>query len=264
MRARPSLTAEIVCALRGASDLDPFATDFLSAPMRAGMRAYRLAVRAGVPDLTLGLGPSVVARHRYIDAAMLEAIEGGARQVVLLGAGYDARPWRFREALRACTVYEVDHPATAARRARQAARLPEVGARRVEVDFAIEDFSVQLAAAGFDPRVPAFFAWEGVSMYLPRPAVQGTLHRIQASSAPGTRVAFDLYDGDRHAAGLSERAAAITLRALGEPLVFGVSPKQAPTLIRDAGLTPLEVVRTTDLPGGGHRGLYVATAEVPA
>lgn len=264
VRTRPSFTAEIVCLLRGASGLDPYAAGFLSPPLRAGMRVYRVARRVGMPDLTLGMGPSVVARHRYIDAAMLDAVRAGARQVVLLGAGYDARPWRFRDELAACTVFEVDHPATAGRRRERAAHLPDVGARHIEVDFAVDDFAVRLGAAGFDSGVPAFFAWEGVSMYLPRAAVVGTLSRIGHGSAPGSRVAMDLYDVDPDAASLTERAALVTLRALGEPVVFGVAPRQAPALIRESGLAPLEVMGPTELCGEGHRGLYVALAEVRA
>ncbi len=232
--------------------------------MRVGMRVYRAVRRVGVPDLTLGMGPSVVARHSYIDAAMLDTIRAGARQIVLLGAGYDARPWRFRDDLAQCTVFEVDHPATAGRRRERASRLPDVGARRIEVDFQVDDFAIRLQEAGFDPSVPAFFAWEGVSMYLPRAAVLGTLARIGRTSAPGSRVGLDLYDVDPDLASLTERTALMALRALGEPVVFGIAPEQAADLVREAGLEPIGVVGPSELCGTGHRGIYVALAEVRA
>ena len=264
VKSRASFTAEIVCLLRGASGLDPYATAFLSPPMRVGMRAWSAARRWGLPDPTLGVGPSVLARHRYIDGAMLAAIDGGARQVVLLGAGYDARPWRFGDALARCTVFEVDHPATAARRRQRAARLPDTGARQVVVDFAAEDFTVRLADAGFDPEVPAFFAWEGVSMYLPRESVVGTLKRIARSAAPGSTVALDLLHIDRDRRHPVERLAITALRALGEPVVFGIPVEHAAALLEEAGLAPTEVRQPDALCANGHPGMYVALARVPA
>ncbi len=267
-RRRASLTAEVVCALRGAAGIDPMAPQFLGPAMRGGMWAWRRARALGLPDLSRGLEPGVVARHRYIDEALLDAVGGGARQVVLLGAGYDARFWRFADALRDCALFEVDHPATAAARADRATRLPDVGARRVAVDFEVDDFAPRLEAAGFDRDVPAFFVWEGVSMYLPRGSVVSTLGRIGRLAARGSRVGFDLMAGDHHDAPLVERLAHAALRAVGEPLVFGVAPADAGELVGEAGLRVLEVTGVPELCGRwgydpGHRSMYLVLAEIP-
>ena len=50
-------------------------------------------------------------RTAAIDAAIRDAIAGGATQLVILGAGYDGRAWRMPE-LAGVKVFEVDHPAT--------------------------------------------------------------------------------------------------------------------------------------------------------
>ena len=47
-------------------------------------------------------------RTRYIDQKMLDAIKAGATQVVILGAGFDSRAYRFRQQLANVKLFEVD------------------------------------------------------------------------------------------------------------------------------------------------------------
>ncbi len=253
--------------IRAVSGRDPYADSLLAAPSRAVVRAWGLGRRLGLPTnaLTLGLEAGVIARHRFIDEALVEALRGGVRQVVLLGAGYDARPWRFAEW--GARVFEVDHPATAAVRARRAQRLRPSGSIRVQVDFARDDFAPALLEAGLDPERPSFFVWEGVSMYLPATSVQGTLRRIGRLGAPGSRVAFDLIAGSMQDSGLIERAGRSILNLIGEPLVFSVAPDELPRLLEDAGLRCLEFVPVPQLCqryglGPGHRLMSLVHAEV--
>ena len=61
-------------------------------------------------------GPGVMGfltvRERHIDEYLKTCLAGGARQVVILGAGYDASAYRFEEFRRGVKVFEVDNPAT--------------------------------------------------------------------------------------------------------------------------------------------------------
>ncbi len=43
---------------------------------------------------------------------------------------------------------------------------------------------------GFDPKLPTFILWEGVTMYLDDEAVEATLRQV-AQLAAGSRIAFD-------------------------------------------------------------------------
>jgi methyltransferase (TIGR00027 family) len=67
----------------------------------------------------------MAARTRFFDSGLLHACERGVGQVVIVGAGYDGRPLRFRRP--GVTFYELDHPAT---QADKRARLAEVAAMR--------------------------------------------------------------------------------------------------------------------------------------
>jgi len=245
MRDQASNTAEFVCLMRALGPDDPYAARLLSRPLRRAERVWRRLDALGVPvdAATLGLRALINARHRFIDEGLSDALAAGVTQVVLLGAGLDARPWRFADGLAGRALFLVDHPATAARRASRARRLPPIDARRVDVDFAREDFGDALLSAGFDPDRPAFFAWEGVSMYLERATVEAALRRLRALCAPGSALAFDLWRPD--AGGWPVRGVvALGLRGLalwGEPVRFGLPTADVAAFVRAAGFEPARV-----------------------
>src|SRR5206468_1072046 len=53
-------------------------------------------------------------RTKRFDAALLDALQNGARQVVVLGAGFDSRAYRFQSQLRGVRFMEVDYGPTQA------------------------------------------------------------------------------------------------------------------------------------------------------
>jgi methyltransferase (TIGR00027 family) len=214
---------------------DPYAHWFLRPLARAA-----LAYEGAVPDLgrtaewaSDGLIRFVVGRHRYMDDALGRALRTGIDQVVVLGAGYDMRAYRFSRALGERPLFEVDHPATSRRKARIIARharvLPAADVRRVEVDFETQSFRDELRKAGFRERRRSFFVWEGVSMYLTRSAVKNTLQTLHAMSGTGSHVVLDLwYLPDEHdLMSAARRFSSNLLALLGEPVTFGLHPEEA-------------------------------------
>lgn len=244
---RPSRTAEAVCLARALERArppavrildDPHAAAFLDpaplAPALAEAAARVTPLTAGLP-LTR-LATFVVARHRWLDDALLDALPT-VEQVVILGAGYDTRAWRLAAALGDRPVWEVDHPATAARKR---ARLPAAGldparVRAVTVDFRHQRLVDRLAEAGFPRGRPTFFTWEGVTMYLSRAEVLATLRDLAALGGPGSTVALDLWTPAEGLFGAAERLGGRALELLGEPLRFGLPPHAVPVLFAEAG-----------------------------
>ena len=47
-------------------------------------------------------------RTRYVDQWLEDAVKAGAKQVVILGAGFDSRAYRLRQMLKDTRVFEVD------------------------------------------------------------------------------------------------------------------------------------------------------------
>ncbi len=139
------------------------------------------------------LRASIVVRGRYAEDALADAVARGVRQYVLLGAGLDSFAYRSPLVGTGLRVFEVDHPDTQ-RRKRE--RLREAGIDVpdavvfVPVDFERETFVDALGGAGFACDEPAFVSWLGVTLYLERSAVVGTL-AAAARLAPGSEIVFE-------------------------------------------------------------------------
>ncbi len=99
--------------------------------------------------------------------------ENPIRQLVILGAGYDTRPYRL-ETLQDVAVFEVDQKFMSSEKQAKCANLSNKCKELVHlsVDFNNEDVSrLLLNCAKFDPLLPTLFLWEGVQVYLPDESV---------------------------------------------------------------------------------------------
>jgi methyltransferase (TIGR00027 family) len=154
-----------------------------------------------------GLYGWIEARTRFFDDVIVAALADGITQVVILGAGYDARALRFRtEGVR---FFEVDHPAT---QRDKRARLAAVDAPLGGIDFVAADFTQPglgdaLANAGHDVTARTQFMCEGVLRYLPEDAFRGLLHVSAERAAPASRFAASISTRERDAAGEADRLA---------------------------------------------------------
>ncbi|MGH7330049.1 MAG: SAM-dependent methyltransferase, partial [Polyangiaceae bacterium] len=236
-RGSSSRTAEWVSAWRGLAGLgrdgvapDPIAKHLVSTPYRALLTAAEHAPRiaratnAVLDTVTGGLWRHLPLRTRAIDDALSREIANGTRQVVLLGAGLDARGYRLA-ALEPCTLFEVDHPATQATKVHNTRNLSKIPReiRYVKVDFEKDDVGEKLEACGFDASAPAVFVWEGVTMYLEREAIEKTLATLRRISRRPSCLLATYFD--EKAAVLTRHARPI-LSLAGEPLRSSFSPEE--------------------------------------
>jgi methyltransferase (TIGR00027 family) len=285
LQLRPSLTAEAVTMARALEHLkpadqrvvdDPWAKLFLSRPARRALAAWSGSLTGRV---LRALGPSgttyVPLRHRFIDDHLTAALAGGAAQVVLLGAGYDTRPYRFAEQLAGRPVFEVDLAAISRAKAaiieRHAAEFPTANVVRVEIDFEHQQLHDTLRAHGFGQGEPTFFVWEGVPMYLTRAAVKATLDAVHDLSGDGSMLAHDMWHlvDDPGPLGTARRSAPSALSLIGEPVTFGVHPEDYEHLLARHGFRVVDLAMASDLqaryaPGSAalvDSSLYVLAAE---
>lgn len=246
---RPSLTAAVVAFARGVGLRgevpDPIAQRLLPAPVaqllavvaRAG--GARAAIRPAVRTLSLGMVDHVTLRTHAIDEALRAAIARGLDQLVILGAGLDARAWRMPE-LERVDVFEVDHPATQAyKRAHCPPERPL--ARSVElvaVDFERQRVGDRLAASGHDASRPTFWIWEGVTMYLERVAVIASLGEVTSRSAVGSEIAVTYLLPDVVPVPALEGPSMALFRGLGEPLHGALPREEMLGLLTGASFVP--------------------------
>jgi len=198
--AQPSQTALRVVLRRAAHQLyddhplvfeDPLAVRILG-PHAAELERTpgRLANRKPRPH-SVAMRAFVVARSRYAEDLLGQAVEHGVTQYVLLGAGLDT--FAHRNPYPALRVFEVDHSATQQwkRELLHQANLPEPQRLTyVPVDFEHQALGAELLSAGFDPTVPTFFSWLGVVSYITLEAFRKTV-RFLAEQPAGTGVVLD-------------------------------------------------------------------------
>ena len=179
------------------------------------------------------------ARTKCFDALWVDALAAGARQFVLLGAGFDTRGYRFADRLGGARVFEVDHPLTSAEKQRRLRRVigaPPDHMTYVPIDFVRQGLADRLASSGFDPTRRTFFLWEGVTPYLTADAVDATLALV-ARAAPGSSIAFDYIHRSTLVDPSADAKKQLDLaRKQGEPYEFGVDPPDLAPLLERHGL----------------------------
>jgi methyltransferase (TIGR00027 family) len=182
---------------------DPWAARFVEAartepplPTRSGARwpdrERHGDARTAVDEFWASFVTVQGLRSRVIDDALARAVAGGVTQVVILGAGLDARAYRL-DWPAGTTVYEIDRPGIGAYKdwvlAAYGAQ-PRARRHRVPVDLA-DDWPGALRGSGFRPGLPSAWVVEGLLPFLP-PAVERELLRdLTALAGPGSSVVVE-------------------------------------------------------------------------
>jgi methyltransferase (TIGR00027 family) len=203
---------------------DPYGARFAPPTMRAMIRMPALA-RAGLKRSIVYMQ----VRTRVLDDALHEFVRSGGDQVVLLGAGFDCRALRFAQELARATVFEVDHPATQAKKREHLH--DDVGAHTEYVAWDFEqrntsDLPAALAGYGHQKTKRTLTIWEGVTMYLTQDAIDASVRAVAAYSAPESRLAFTYFDRTFSSRPtLRQRLARQVVASVGEPFRFGWAPE---------------------------------------
>lgn len=130
--------------------------------------------------LASGAPQHFVLRKRAIAEQVASCLAAGARQVVVLGAGFDALALHLARERTEITCFEIDAPSMH-RHKMQIARehfgqLP-ANFYGVGNDFAKRSLHAALSAhPAFVPEKPTLFVAEGLMMYLPQAAVETLFH----------------------------------------------------------------------------------------
>ena len=175
--------------------VDPYASAFVAAGAHAAESTQRFLDMPFFRD-------GIRLRTRYLDDCVRDGLAAGLEQLVLLGAGFDARGLRMTEVeARRANVFEVDTPYQLDRKRRVLAsagvKLP-AHVRYVPFDFDTTDLEDvlrgALEAAGFRSGAGAMFVWEGVIGYIDDAAIDRSLRFMVSTGGPRSRVAFTFVD----------------------------------------------------------------------
>ena len=262
---QPSRTAEYRALFRAVETAeradrrlfdDPLAAAFLTGRLKALAAFARLPAIGRLATYFLDLGwprtrSSAVVRTRLIDDLVRQAIRSGARQALLLGAGFDSRPYRLEE-LRGVPLFEVDHPSTQrAKRQRLQTHLGPLpgNVHFAPVDFEKDDLETTLMHAGFDTTVATVAVWEGVVSYLTPAAVDQSFRTLARILSEGSHLIFSyVHQGalDGSVAFREARRWKSSVRSSGEPFIFGFDPAGLADYLRPRGFALVSDVSTAE------------------
>ncbi|HEX3049576.1 MAG TPA: SAM-dependent methyltransferase, partial [Aggregatilineaceae bacterium] len=172
------------------------------------------------------------------------------RQMVILGAGLDTRPYRLN-GMDQVKVFEVDLPSVQNEKKKQIQKhfgqLPK-NVSFVPIDFDTQALETVFADSAFDSSQPAVFIWEGVTQYISEAAVLKTLAFI-GQSAPGSLLIFTYV-----LKSVIERRSSIDgadkimdrVSKGNAPWVFGLKPADVPPFLKPFHLKLIADVGSAD------------------
>lgn len=200
---------------------------------RTGLVVERHLIRGQL--LYLGL------RKRLVDDEVREALGSGARQVLVVGTGFDTLGLRLARAHPSVLFVEIDQRSTLEAKRAGARTLGGIppNLHWLDVDLASESLASVLedrTTWGSDER--SVVVAEGLLMYLPPAAVSRFLETVRRRTGPGSRLVFSYLRPDPRGhpymgkIGPLIRAA---LRMVGEPLRWAIADEDLPAFLLNHG-----------------------------
>lgn len=216
----PSGTAFMMAFLRGFHAVydntkifnDPLAYDLIPEEVREAFKQHLIKSTAEMaPELAkectdaatslrlavrIMAGP-VLARARFVEERLEEAIRNGISQYIILGAGLDTFAYRRLDLADRLQVFELDLPYTQEIKRQLLDRLklekPDF-LHYISVDFTQDNLASALSKSKYDSGQVSFFSWMGVTQYLPVESILSTIKAIRRLSSSGSEIVFDYYD----------------------------------------------------------------------
>jgi methyltransferase (TIGR00027 family) len=211
-------------------------------------------------------GSFLAVRTRFVDEAVIDAVTGLTglcSQVVVVGAGYDARSSRYRSP--GVRFFELDHPATQTDKLR---RLHELAVDTSDVTYlAIDlidaDVAEVLDAGGYRDDEPTLFVCEGLVLYLPLEVTQRMFTTMSERSPRGSQLvaSMPLADPTQRREGFERRVSAI-----GEDVLSRFTRDEVVELFTSTGWDPSTIADAgaSDSAAPSGRALLVRASNVRA
>jgi methyltransferase (TIGR00027 family) len=190
------------------------------------IRTYQFQDRM-MPGQWEGFGHRKVFMNQQVEAA----IEQGARQVLVLGAGFDTLCLRLAPKYPEVRFVEIDHPSTSVAKARGIEKVgqPE-NMIQIAADLGERSLPKVLSEDGhWDASQRSVIVAEGLFQYLTDEEVRGLLTDAAACTSPGSRIAFS------HAIPGDRKLLSALVRLISEPWKSEVRSEDLPSYVDGTG-----------------------------
>ena len=181
-------------------------------------------------------------RARYAEDCLAEAVQRGARQFVILGAGLDTFAYRQPLWGSSLRIFEVDQPTTQQwkhDRLKAADIAIPVNLTFVPIDFERTSIPEALRATDFAFDALTLCSWMGVTQYLTRDALDATF-RFVLSLPPSSEVVFSFILPQEAVSGVEAEALAIAAQRaaeVGEPWLTRIRGDELAVRLRSMGFS---------------------------
>jgi methyltransferase (TIGR00027 family) len=178
----------------------------------------------------------------------VDALKKDFSQIVLLGAGYDTRAYRFEAFTQGTKIFELDSPRTQIRK-KACLKKAKINVSSnivfVPIDFNIDSLKDVLEDAGYQEYQKTLFIWEGVSYYLEAESVDATLSLVRQNSNHESLIAFDYTISLSEEAlkdhyGVKEFSQSMKEYHSNEELLFSIEKNQIAAFLEQRGLKVLD------------------------
>ncbi len=187
------------------------------------------------------LSPISLSRSAYCEKVLLNEVDLGIEQYVILGAGLDTFSLRYPELNNRLKIFEIDHPATQELKKKKLQNVKINIPRNlhfVSMDFT-NHFSKQgLTEKGFDHK-KTFFSFLGVSYYLTKESNENLIKDLFAGIPEGSSIVFDFADETLfQEKGVSNRVENMVkmASASGEPMKSAFTYNEIESMLEKSGL----------------------------
>ncbi|MCL6605513.1 MAG: class I SAM-dependent methyltransferase [Paenibacillus sp.] len=187
------------------------------------------------------LSPTPLARTAYCEKVLINEIELGLKQYVILGAGMDTFCFRHAQLEKSLEIFEVDYPTTQEfkkeRLTNAHLEIPN-NLHFVSMDFTKLFSDERLVEKGFKNQ-KTFFSLLGVSYYLTKDEIRNLINNFFTKVPSGSSIVFDYADENLfHEKGLSNRVENMVMMASasGEPMKSCFSYTEIESLLDDLGI----------------------------
>jgi methyltransferase (TIGR00027 family) len=200
---KPSETAMGAATLRALAALDQreeirgpdyLAQIFLTEDRKSALRDPFIRESVIKKRIIPGMYEFLIARTAFFDDIVEQALRENVPQIVFMGAGYDSRPYRFKDIIKDTRIFELDSQPTQERK-RELLKKAEIPIPKqvvfVSINFNTDDLGDVLSKAGFIKSKQVLFVWEGVTYYLSAEVIDDTLSTVKMNSPVGSSVCFD-------------------------------------------------------------------------
>jgi len=212
-----------------------------------GFKKIRANSKNKLNKVLPGMHEYVIARTAFFDSLFIEALNNRIPQIVLLGAGYDSRAYRFAKLNTATKIFELDIATTQNRKVKSLIKaridIPK-NVELVPIDFNNESLNNVLEKAGYNRHARTLFLWEGVVYYLDPESVDATLEFVNRSSRHGSIIALDYLisssESNRDAYGNKEFFQAMKKHHANEKLMFSIDEGEVESFFGQRGLKMID------------------------